>query len=135
MAATLRPLSLVPAVFAATYRARGATLPEERGAALLTVLLLVAVMAVVAATALERVALATRMTGNGGAIDQARAYADAGTQIARMRIGDLVASNPARITLGSAKHKTRITLRSSMDPPRIEQGTVRNRMFPNVRSP
>ena len=73
--------------------------PNERGAALLTVLLLVAVMSVVAATALERVALATRMTGNGGAIDQARAYADAGTQIARMRIGDLVASNPARITL------------------------------------
>ncbi|MFP5431590.1 MAG: type II secretion system minor pseudopilin GspK [Alphaproteobacteria bacterium] len=66
---------------------------------MLTVLLLVAVMSVVAATALERVALATRMTGNGGAIDQARAYADAGTQIARMRIGDLVASNPARITL------------------------------------
>ena len=47
--------------------------PEERGAALLTVLLLVAVMAVVAATALERVALATRMTGNGGAVDQGSA--------------------------------------------------------------
>jgi len=73
--------------------------PSERGAALLTILLLVAVMSVVAATALERVALATRMTGNGGAMDQARAYADAGTQIARMRIGDLVAANPAKITL------------------------------------
>ena len=72
---------------------------NEQGAALLTVLLLVAVMAVVAATALERVALATRMTGNGGAIDQARAYADAATQVARLRIGDLVAANPARITL------------------------------------
>lgn len=72
---------------------------QEEGAALLTVLLLVAVMAVVAATALERVALATRMTGNGGAIDQARAYADAGTALARLRIGDLVAANPARMTL------------------------------------
>ncbi|MFZ2998522.1 type II secretion system minor pseudopilin GspK [Sphingobium sp.] len=71
----------------------------EEGAALLTVLLLVAVMAIVAATALERVALATRMTGNGGAIDQARAYADAGTEVARLRIGDLVASSPAKITL------------------------------------
>ena len=40
----------------------------EEGAALLTVLLLVAVMSVVASTALERVALATRMTGNGGAV-------------------------------------------------------------------
>ncbi|MFC3441728.1 type II secretion system minor pseudopilin GspK [Sphingobium rhizovicinum] len=72
---------------------------KERGAALLTVLLLVAVMAVVAAGALERVALATRMTGNGGAIDQARAYADAGAEMARMRIADLTASNPAKITL------------------------------------
>lgn len=72
---------------------------SEQGAALLTVLLLVAVMSVVAATALERVALATRMTGNGGAIDQARAYAAAGTDIAGLRIGDLVAANPAKITL------------------------------------
>ncbi|UXC91244.1 type II secretion system minor pseudopilin GspK [Sphingobium sp. RSMS] len=73
--------------------------PGERGAALLTVLLLVAVMAVVASTALERLALATRMTGNGGAVDQARAFADAGTEIARMRIGDLVAANPGKTTL------------------------------------
>ncbi|MEC3911306.1 type II secretion system minor pseudopilin GspK [Sphingobium sp. CR2-8] len=72
---------------------------SERGAALLTVLLLVAVMAVVAATALERVALATRMTGNGGAVDQGRAYADAATEMARLRIADLTASNPAKITL------------------------------------
>ena len=73
--------------------------PKERGSALLTVLLLVAVMAVVASTALERVALATRMTGNGGAVDQARAFADAGTEMARLRINDLVESNPAKITL------------------------------------
>lgn len=72
---------------------------HERGAALLTVLLLVAVMAVVASTALERLALATRMTGNGGAIDQARAFTGAGMEIARLRIGDLVAANPGRTTL------------------------------------
>lgn len=72
---------------------------NERGAALLTVLLLVAVMAVVASTALERLALATRMTGNGGAVDQARAFADAGVEIARLRIGDLVAANPGKTTL------------------------------------
>ena len=71
----------------------------EQGAALLTVLLLVAVMAVVASTALERLALATRMTGNGGAVDQARAFADAGTEVARLKIGDLIASNPGKITL------------------------------------
>ncbi|MET0248793.1 MAG: type II secretion system minor pseudopilin GspK [Sphingobium sp.] len=72
---------------------------QERGAALLTVLLLVAVMAVVAATALERLALATRMTGNGGAVDQGRAYAQGAMEIARLRIGDLVASSPGRLTL------------------------------------
>ncbi len=72
---------------------------KERGAALLTVLLLVAVMAVIASTALERLALATRMTGNGGRIDQARAYADAGAEMARLRIGDLVAARPGRTTL------------------------------------
>lgn len=72
---------------------------SEQGAALLTVLLLVAVMAVVAAGALERVALATRMTGNGGAVDQARAFSDAGMEVAQLRIGDLVAANPARLTL------------------------------------
>lgn len=72
---------------------------SEKGAALLTVLLLVAVMAVVAASALERLALATRMTGNGGAVDQGRAYADAAMEMARLRIADLTASNPAKITL------------------------------------
>lgn len=73
----------------------------ERGAALLTVLLLVAVMAVIASTALERLALATRMTGNSGGIDQARAYADAGTDIIRLRIGDVVALQPGKTTLQS----------------------------------
>ncbi len=72
---------------------------SERGAALLTVLLLVAVMAVVASTALERLALATRMTGNGGAVDQGRAFADAGMEIARLKIGDLVAASPGKTTL------------------------------------
>lgn len=80
--------------------------PDERGAALLTVLLLVAVMAVVASTALERLALATRMAGNGGAIDQARAYADAGADVVRLRIGDLIAASPGRTTLRGDWHGT-----------------------------
>ncbi|WP_223262564.1 type II secretion system minor pseudopilin GspK [Sphingobium sp. SCG-1] len=75
-------------------------LPEnERGAALLTVLLLVAVMSVIAATALERVTLATRLTGNAGIQAQARAYADAAETIARLRIADLVAAQPGKTTL------------------------------------
>ena len=72
---------------------------RERGAALLTVLLLVAVMAVVASTALQHLALATRMTGNGASVDQARAYAAAGVEMARLRIGDLVDASPGKTTL------------------------------------
>ena len=52
--------------------------PErQRGAALLTVLLLVAVIAVIAGTALERLRLTTRLSGNAAAGEQARAYAEA----------------------------------------------------------
>jgi general secretion pathway protein K len=46
--------------------------PHERGAALLSVLLLVAVMAVIAAVMLDRLNLATRLAGNGQAMTQAR---------------------------------------------------------------
>lgn len=72
---------------------------HELGAALLTVLLLVAVMSVIAATALERVTLATRLTGNAGLQAQARAYADAAEDIAKLRIADLVAAQPGKTTL------------------------------------
>lgn len=71
----------------------------ESGVALLTVLLLVSVMAVVAAAALDRLTLATRLTGNVGALDQARAYADAAENIARFRISDMVAVQGGRTTL------------------------------------
>ena len=46
---------------------------SERGAALLTVLLLVAVVSVLAATALERLRLSTRLAGNAAAVAQGTA--------------------------------------------------------------
>lgn len=49
--------------------------PGERGAALLAVLLLVALIATLAALAMDRLALATRLAGNARSIDQARGYA------------------------------------------------------------
>jgi len=49
--------------------------PGERGAALLAVLMLVALIATLAALAMDRLALATRLAGNARAIDQARGYA------------------------------------------------------------
>lgn len=70
--------------------------PSERGAALLTVLMLVSVMAVLSATALERLRVSTRLAANAGAIDQARAYALAAEGIALSRITALVEADPAR---------------------------------------
>jgi len=71
----------------------------ERGAALLTVLLLVAVVAVIAGAALEKLRLATRLAGNAGQVEQARSFARAGEALALSRIDSLLAANPGRITL------------------------------------
>lgn len=71
----------------------------EEGAALLTVLLLVAVMAVIAAAALEKLKFATKLAINGAAIDQARSYGLAAETIARYRIGDLLAADANKTTL------------------------------------
>ncbi len=72
---------------------------DERGAALLTVLLIVAVIAVLAATALERMRLSTRLAQNAVALDQARAYAMATETMATTRISAILARDPARVTL------------------------------------
>lgn len=70
--------------------------PKERGAALLTVLLLVAVMATVAATVLDRVGLATRLAGNARGAAQAQAWLGAAELIAMTRIEDLLEAQPNR---------------------------------------
>lgn len=64
--------------------------PRERGAALLSVLLLVAVMAVIAAVMLDRLNLAVRLAGNGQAMTQARLYATSAETLAMARIKALV---------------------------------------------
>ena len=71
---------------------------SERGAALLTVLLLVAVLAVIASDTLDRLSLTTRLTGTAVAMDQSRAFGDAAERLAALRIGQLVAADPARTT-------------------------------------
>lgn len=73
--------------------------PGERGAALLTVLLLVAVIAVLAGTALEKLRLATRVGGNAVALDQAHAYAYAAETLALTRVSDLLQQAGTRVTL------------------------------------
>ena len=72
---------------------------HETGAALLTVLMLVAVLAVIAALALQRLTLANAMTRNLVSGDQARAWLATGEQVAGQRIGDLIAARPGRVTL------------------------------------
>jgi len=72
---------------------------SERGAALLSVLLIVAVIAVLAATGLQKLRLATHLAGNGQASDQARAYAMAAETVALYRIGDLIQRESGKTTL------------------------------------
>ncbi len=72
---------------------------HERGAALLTVLLLVAVMAVVTAIAIEKLTLSTRMARNGVDADQGRALLLAGEAVAAYRLSDLVTAQPGKTTL------------------------------------
>lgn len=71
----------------------------EEGAALLTVLLLIAILSVVTAVALERLTIASRMTRNVVSADQGRAYLLTAEQMAATRIGDLIALRPDRTTL------------------------------------
>ncbi|WP_156460620.1 type II secretion system minor pseudopilin GspK [Sphingomonas sp. Leaf339] len=73
--------------------------PHERGAALLTVLMLVAVIAVMAGAALEKLRLSTRLAGNAANTEQIRAYAVAAEAMAGVRIGGLLNANRQRVTL------------------------------------
>lgn len=70
--------------------------PSERGAALLSVLLLVAVMAVIAALMLDRLNLAMRLAANGQAMTQARLYANSAETLAMARIKALVDTSQER---------------------------------------
>ncbi|CAN5303345.1 type II secretion system minor pseudopilin GspK [soil metagenome] len=72
---------------------------HEEGAALLSVLLLVAIIAVLAAASLEKLKLATHLAGNGIAIDQARAYALSAETVTLFRVGDLLQRDASKTTL------------------------------------
>ncbi len=72
---------------------------RERGAALLTVLLLVAIIAVLAGAALERLRLTTRLAGNALAGEQARGFARAAEALATSRITTMLGDAPDRVTL------------------------------------
>jgi general secretion pathway protein K len=73
--------------------------PGERGAALLAVLVLVAIMGALAASAFERVRLSSALATNHASLDQARAYAIGIEKLLAFRIDDLAAEEPGRTTL------------------------------------
>lgn len=77
-----------------TTRAR-----DRCGMALLTVLLLVAVMSVVAVAVLDDVRFSVRRTGNAESGAQAQWYADGAETLARRRIDRLTAQDPNRTPL------------------------------------
>ena len=74
-------------------------LARERGGALLTVLLLVAVMATIAATALDRIGVGTRLAANAATAAQARSWLGVAELLAATQIEDLLAGGDSRTTL------------------------------------
>ena len=72
---------------------------HERGAALLAVLVLVAIMGAIAAAAFEKLRLSTALAVNGAALDQARAYAVGVEHLLTVRVDDLLAESPEATTL------------------------------------
>jgi general secretion pathway protein K len=72
---------------------------HERGAALLAVLLLVAIMGAIAAGAFEKLRLSTALASNASSLDQARAYALGIEDLLALRVDDLVAESPEMTTL------------------------------------
>ena len=71
---------------------------KEKGAALLTVLLLVAVIAVLAAHSIDRLAGATKLASNARELSQAKSYLIAAESIGLQSAERLVAASPGRTT-------------------------------------
>ncbi len=69
---------------------------RERGAALLTVLLLVAVIAILAAHGIDRLAGATKLASNARELSQAKAYLIAAESIGMRSAEDIVSLSPGR---------------------------------------
>lgn len=97
---------------------------NESGAALLTVLLLVAVIAVLAATALEKLRLSTRLASNAGATEQARAYGYAAETLALARVTDLLGQAGKRVTLAGGWSDTpfRLPVPGGLATARVRDG-------------
>lgn len=98
--------------------------PSERGAALLAVLLLVAVMAGLTVLALDRLRLSTSLAANGAALDQARAFAIGAENLLLIRITDIAdARLPKMTTAGGWNGQvTRIPIPNGLARARVRDG-------------
>ncbi|MDB5681064.1 MAG: type secretory pathway protein [Sphingomonas bacterium] len=72
---------------------------NERGAALLTVLLLVAIVGALAAATMEKLNLSTRQAANAKAMEQARGWSQAAAIMALIRIESVRKDNTSRVSL------------------------------------
>jgi general secretion pathway protein K len=84
--------------------------PQEQGAALISVLVLVGVMGAIAVGMFDRLRLATLVTGNAAARQQAQGLGLVAETIVTMRIDDLNAASPRRTTLAGGWMGRTITL-------------------------
>lgn len=81
-----------------SFRRQGAR-GDEQGMALLTTLMLVAVMAALAVGVLDDIRFGVRRTANANSVGQAQWYALGAEQLARARIAQLWRADPGRTTL------------------------------------
>ncbi|WP_231639293.1 type II secretion system minor pseudopilin GspK [Sphingomonas profundi] len=97
---------------------------RERGAALLAVLLLVAVMAAISVVALEKLRLATSLATNAAALDQARAYAFGAEALAMTKVGLLDGRQTGTTTLagGWNGRVTRLPIPGGIAALRVRDG-------------
>lgn len=76
----------------------------ERGAALLTVLILVGILGALAVVVFDRLRLATTLASNAAGIDDVRTFSTIAETLVAIRIEDLVTASPTRTTLAGGWH-------------------------------
>lgn len=97
---------------------------REEGAALLAVLLLVALIATLAALAMDRLGLATHLASNARSIDQARAYAFGAEALTGLIVDDLTdrSSGSVRLPAGWREEARTIPVEGGIIHARIHDG-------------
>lgn len=83
---------------------------HERGAALLTVLILVGILGALAVAVFDRLRLATMLAGNNAGIEAARSHAAIAEALVAVKIDDLMGASPQRTTLAGGWQDKATTL-------------------------